>query len=103
MLRGSKRPWTLSKVESPATMASGATEKASPTAAAEAGATGNWQYTAQVTTTFGAATYINEHGLFNQPAVSGATLWDRSVYANTPMAQNESMTFQYILTIQSGG
>lgn len=74
-----------------------------PTAGAEAGATGNWQYTAQVTATFPAATYINEHGLFNQTTVIGATLWDRSVYANTPMAQNESMTFQYILTIQSGG
>lgn len=60
-------------------------------------------FTAQITTTFAQATVINEHGLFNQAAVSGATLWDRSVYANTPMAQNESMTFQYILTIQSGG
>jgi len=30
-------------------------------------------------------------------------LWDRSVYANTPMLANESMTFKYILTIQSGG
>lgn len=60
-------------------------------------------YTTQYMNTFTQAAIINEHVLASQPALSGATVWDRSVYANTPMAANESMTFQYVLTIQSGG
>jgi hypothetical protein len=60
-------------------------------------------YTAQYMNTFTNPQIINEHVLANQPVIAGATVWDRSVYANTPMAANESMTFQYVLTIQSGG
>lgn len=60
-------------------------------------------YTTQYAATFTEDMIINEHVLANQAAIAGATVWDRSKYGNTPMKKDESMTFQYVLTIQSGG
>lgn len=56
------------------------------------------------TLTFDGDAAIVEHGVFNQAATGGGTLWDRSVFAaiNVVGANGDSIQFTYIATINSG-
>lgn len=56
------------------------------------------------TLTFDADAAITEHGLFNQSATGGGTLWDRSVFAaiNVVGASGDSIQATYSVTITSG-
>lgn len=44
---------------------------------------------------------ITEHGLFSAAAVG--TLWDRSVFGAINVVSGDSVSFQYSLTVNSGG
>lgn len=55
------------------------------------------------TLTFDGSAAITEHGLFNQAATGGGTLWDRSLFSAINVASGDSIQFTYDLTINSGG
>lgn len=55
------------------------------------------------TLTFDGSAAVVEHGLFNQAATGGGTLWDRSVFSTINVASGDSIQFTYDLTINSGG
>lgn len=55
------------------------------------------------TVTFDAATAITEHGLFDQAATGGGTLWDRSLFSVVNAASGDSFQAQYTCTINPGG
>lgn len=55
------------------------------------------------TVTFDASAAITEHGIFNQAATGGGTLWDRSVFSAINVASGDSIQFTYDLTINAGG
>lgn len=44
-----------------------------------------------------------EHGLFNQAATGGGTLWDRSVFSVVNLASGDSIQFTYDMTASAGG
>lgn len=50
-----------------------------------------------------AATAVTEHGIFNQAAVPGGVLLDRSVFAVLNLASGESVTTTYDFTVNAGG
>lgn len=53
--------------------------------------------------TFDASAAITEHGIFSQAATGGGTLLDRSVFSAINVVSGDSISFQYSLTINSGG
>lgn len=55
------------------------------------------------TLTADAAIAATEHGIFNQAAVPGGTLWDRSVFAAVNLAAGDSIQCTYTVTCSSGG
>lgn len=55
------------------------------------------------TLTFDGSAAVTEHGLFNQAATGGGTLWDRSLFSAINVASGDSIQFTYDLTINSGG
>lgn len=55
------------------------------------------------TLTWDAAQAVTEHGIFDQSAVPGGTLWDRTVFTAINVANGDSIEFTYTLTINSGG
>jgi hypothetical protein len=55
------------------------------------------------TVTFDASAAITEHGIFNQAATGGGTLWDRSVFSAINVASGDSIQFTYVLTLTAGG
>jgi hypothetical protein len=61
------------------------------------------QFRTIVTLTFDGAGAITEHGIFDQAATGGGTLWDRSVFSAINVANGDSIEFTYTLTITSGG
>ncbi len=61
------------------------------------------QYLTAAPITFTAAGNITEHGLFNQASPTGAVLWDRTVFAAVGVQAQDSITYQYNLTINAGG
>ncbi|MCB0109758.1 MAG: hypothetical protein KDE53_27740 [Caldilineaceae bacterium] len=66
-------------------------------------APGSKQYLTSASVTFAAAGNIQEHGLFSQANPSGAVLWDRTVFSPIGVSPQDAITFQYTLTINSGG
>lgn len=59
------------------------------------------QYRTTATITYSSPATIAEHGLFT--ASTGPVLFDRSVWAGTAVLASESITYQYTLTVASGG
>ncbi len=55
------------------------------------------------TLTFDASVAVTEHGIFNQAATGGGTLWDRSVFSAINVVSGDSITFTYSLTVTAGG
>lgn len=55
------------------------------------------------TVTFDGSAAVTEHGLFNQAATGGGTLWDRSLFSAINVASGDSIQFTYDLTINTGG
>jgi hypothetical protein len=55
------------------------------------------------TLTFDATAAITEHGVFNQAATGGGTLWDRSVFTAINVATGDSIQFTYDCTFSAGG
>jgi hypothetical protein len=54
------------------------------------------------TLTFDGAGAITEHGLLSQSATGGGVLFDRSVFSAVNVANGDSITSQYTLTLTSG-
>lgn len=63
------------------------------------------QFRSVGTLTFDVDAAVTEHGLFNQAATGGGTLWDRSVFAaiNVVGVNGDSIQFTYTVTLSSGG
>lgn len=61
------------------------------------------QFRSTGTVSFDGAGAITEHGIFNQAATGGGTLWDRSVFAAINVVSGDSIAFQYTLTLTAGG
>lgn len=55
------------------------------------------------TLTFDGGGAIVEHGIFDQAATGGGTLWDRSIFAAINVVAGDSIQFTYTCTINSGG
>ena len=57
------------------------------------------------TLTFDAVAAVTEHGIFDQAATGGGTLWDRSMFSGSTInvASGDSIQFQYDCTASSGG
>lgn len=55
------------------------------------------------TLTFDDTAAVTEHGLLNQAATGGGTLWDRSKFSAINVASGDSIQFTYQVTISSGG
>lgn len=55
------------------------------------------------TATFDAIASIAEHGLFDQAATGGGTLWDRSQFTAVGVASGDSIQATYTVTFNSGG
>lgn len=55
------------------------------------------------TLTFDASAAVTEHGIFNQSATGGGSLWDRSVFSAINVASGDSIQFTYTCTVSSGG
>lgn len=51
---------------------------------------------------FGGSATVQEHGLFNQAATGGGTLWDRSVHSAIAVVAGEGINYTYTLTVNSG-
>lgn len=46
---------------------------------------------------------VTEHGLFNQEATGGGTLWDRSTFSAVNLSSGDSIQFTYDATFAPGG
>lgn len=55
------------------------------------------------TLTFDGSAAITEHGIFNQSATGGGTLWDRSVFSAINVSSGDSIQFTYTCTVSAGG
>lgn len=60
-------------------------------------------YRSIATLTFDGGAAVTEHGLFNQAATGGGTLWDRSVFAAINVVAADSIQFTYSMTATAGG
>jgi len=64
----------------------------------------NGQYRTVGVITYSGPLAITEHGVFSQASRGGGSvLWDRSVFAPINVQNQDSIQFQYTLTINSGG
>jgi len=54
------------------------------------------------TLTFDGNASVVEHGIFNQAATGGGTLWDRSVFGVITVVSGDSIQFTYDCTIAAG-
>lgn len=61
------------------------------------------QYRSSGTLTFDGSAAITEHGLFTTSGVGTGTLLDRSQFAAINVSNGDSISFQYTLTLNSGG
>lgn len=59
--------------------------------------------TTVATLTFDGSAAITEHGLFNQAATGGGTLWDRSLFSAINVVSGDSIQFTYAVTFSAGG
>lgn len=73
-----------------------------PTGNTIEGATGNIYHT-DVTITVDAGVAITEHGLFNQAAVGGGVLFDRSVFSVVNLGSGEGLIPRHETTFGAGG
>lgn len=57
------------------------------------------------TLTFDADAAVTEHGIFDQAATGGGSMWDRTVFSaiNVVGANGDSIQFTYTATVSSGG
>lgn len=55
------------------------------------------------TNTVDASVTIEEHGIFNQAATGGGTLWDRSLTGSQALSADDSLQSTYDMTASSGG
>lgn len=55
------------------------------------------------TTTFDGSGAITEHGIFDQAATGGGTLWDRSVFSALNVIALDSIQWTYDMTASAGG
>ena len=55
------------------------------------------------TLTVDSAVGVEEHGIFDQAATGGGTLWDRTVFSVVNLSSGESIECTYELTVNSGG
>jgi hypothetical protein len=55
------------------------------------------------TLTFDGSAAVTEHGIFDQAATGGGTLWDRSQFSAINVANGDSIQFTYTLTVSAGG
>lgn len=46
---------------------------------------------------------LREHGIFDQAATGGGTLWDRTLYAAITLSSGETLTSTYDMTASAGG
>lgn len=54
------------------------------------------------TATFDGSAAITEHGIFDQAATGGGTLWDRTVFSAINVASGDSIQFTYTVTHTAG-
>ena len=54
------------------------------------------------TVSFDDTVAVEEHGLFNQAATGGGTLWDRTVFATINLGSGDSLQATYQVTFNSG-
>jgi hypothetical protein len=55
------------------------------------------------TLTFDGSAAVVEHGLFNQAATGGGTMFDRSVFSTINVGSGDSIQFTYTCTLTAGG
>jgi len=55
------------------------------------------------TLTFDATAAVTEHGIFDQAATGGGSLWDRSVFSAINVVSGDSIQFTYTASLTSGG
>ncbi len=55
------------------------------------------------TNTFDGSGALVEHGIFDQAATGGGTLWDRSVFSTVNVANGDSLQATYDMTASAGG
>lgn len=82
-----------------------ASDNVRPTGTTTEGATGNiYRTVATLSPNAGGTIAITEHGVFDQAAVAGGTLLDRSVFSAVNLvASSDSLQTTYELTLASGG
>lgn len=68
-----------------------------------ADASPNATVTATGTVSYTGTAAVTEWGLFNSATLAGATMWDHKVFAAVNVANGDSITFTYTLTINSAG
>ena len=78
------------------------TDNTRPTGSQTVGATNNVYRTA-ATITVDASVALTEHGIFNQAAVGGGILLDRTVFAVVNLSSGESFVGRYDFLIAAGG
>jgi hypothetical protein len=61
------------------------------------------QFRSTGTLAFDGSAAITEHGIFDQAATGGGTLFDRSVFSAINVVSGDSIAFQYTLTLTAGG
>lgn len=60
-------------------------------------------FSSVATNTFDATAAVTEHGLFNQAATGGGTLWDRSIFSAVNVVSTDSIQTTYTGTFTAGG
>lgn len=55
------------------------------------------------TLTFDGSAAVTEHGIFDQAATGGGTLWDRSQFSAINVVNGDSIQFTYTCTVSAGG
>lgn len=82
-----------------------ASDNVRPTGSQGEGASANvYRTTATLSPDSGGTLAITEHGIFDQAATGGGTLWDRSLFAAVNLvAGSDSLQTQYDLTCTAGG
>jgi hypothetical protein len=66
------------------------------------GATSNI-FSSAGTLTFDGGATVTEHGILNQAATGGGTLWDRTVFAGIAVVSTDTLQFTYQITFTQGG
>lgn len=79
-----------------------ATDNTRPTGTQTEGATANIYRTVGTATVDGACD-IEEHGIFDQEATGGGTMWDRSLTGTVSLVSGDTFVGQYEVTATAGG